>query len=249
LNALYAVLLHHSLATLQNLRFRLFGLPNRQLPRTLCGICPKLLENVLIKKCFTFIIVFTGEMDMDKGNIIFLNGVTSSGKTSISRTIQEIDKNYFYYLSDDTFYHFYWDMFHDKYDEQIIKYGLVDRYEAEAKVFMYQFAKMISMQGVNVIIDSVLMETNGFTDKYKRSNYDILQDTLSEIKLLMVEVYCPLEECKRRNIVREDRRENQSYEQHEIMNKNINYDFFIDTSINSTNECAQKILKKFYERR
>jgi len=188
-----------------------------------------------------------GKVDMNKGRIIFLNGVTSSGKTSISREIQEIDSNFFYYLSDDTFYCFYWDMFHDKYDEYIINSNLVDIYEAEAKSFMYMFAKSIVLQGKNVIIDSVLLETNGFIDKYKKSNYQIILDTFIDIELLMVEVYCPLDECKKRNIKRKDRRENQSHEQHNIINKNVKYDFGIDTSIYNSSECAQKILEKFYK--
>ena len=185
---------------------------------------------------------------MNKGKVIFLNGLTSSGKTSISRLIQEINENYFYYLSDDTFYSFYWDMFHDKYDDYIINSGLVDKYEAEAKGFMYQFAKLIATQGMNVIIDSVLMETNGFIDKFKKSNYQILLESLSGIELFMVEIFCPLDECRRRNIERKDRRENQSHEQSEIINKTVNYNFRIDTSIHNSSECAQKILEEFYSR-
>ena len=58
----------------------------------------------------------------------------------------------------------------------------------------------------------------------------------------MVEVFCPLEECRRRNIARGDRGENQSHEQNEIMNKTVKYDFCVDTSVDSAIECARKIL-------
>ena len=40
---------------------------------------------------------------MDKGRIIFLNGVTSSGKTSIVEALQERDDIFFYVVANDLF--------------------------------------------------------------------------------------------------------------------------------------------------
>jgi chloramphenicol 3-O phosphotransferase len=40
---------------------------------------------------------------MDKGKIIFLNGVTSSGKTSIVDAIQSYSKPFFYVVANDLF--------------------------------------------------------------------------------------------------------------------------------------------------
>ncbi|MCM1308659.1 MAG: hypothetical protein NC223_08680 [Butyrivibrio sp.] len=40
---------------------------------------------------------------MDKGRIIFLNGVTSSGKTSIVEALQEHDDIFFYVVANDLF--------------------------------------------------------------------------------------------------------------------------------------------------
>ena len=40
---------------------------------------------------------------MKKGHIVFLNGVTSSGKTSIAKAIQERDDTFFYIVSNDMF--------------------------------------------------------------------------------------------------------------------------------------------------
>lgn len=40
---------------------------------------------------------------MRKGIIIYFNGVTSTGKTSIAKSIQELANQNFYYLSHDTF--------------------------------------------------------------------------------------------------------------------------------------------------
>lgn len=40
---------------------------------------------------------------MDKGKIIFLNGVTSSGKTSIVEAMQNYDEPFFYVVANDLF--------------------------------------------------------------------------------------------------------------------------------------------------
>ena len=43
------------------------------------------------------------EIPMDKGKIIFLNGVTSSGKTSIVEALQERRDQFFYVVANDLF--------------------------------------------------------------------------------------------------------------------------------------------------
>ena len=58
----------------------------------------------------------------------------------------------------------------------------------------------------------------------------------------MVEVFCPLEICRQRNMERGDRTEDQSDWQNKIMAKDIQYDCTVNTSINSPEECADSIL-------
>ena len=59
----------------------------------------------------------------------------------------------------------------------------------------------------------------------------------------IVEVYCPLDICRKRNIERGDRYESQSYEQAELMSRDIVYSCRVDTSVNSSEECAEQIVK------
>ena len=183
---------------------------------------------------------------MKTGKIIFLNGITSSGKTTISKTIQEIADEQFYHISNDMFNNFYWDMFHVQYDKDIEKSGRVYEYWAESIVFMYRFAKMVVEQGKNVIIDGMLEERDVFIECYNKTNYDLLLETFAGLKLFIVEIFCPLDECRRRNIARGDRGESQSDEQYAIMNKSVKYDYFVDTSVDNANICANKILKELY---
>ena len=66
------------------------------------------------------------------------------------------------------------------------------------------------------------------------------------IPLDVVEVFCPLEECRRRNIARGDRGENQSREQAEIMAQNIAYAMRVETHLHTPEECAEQMIRTLY---
>ena len=114
-----------------------------------------------------------------------------------------------------------------------------EKYEFELFIDMYHFAKVLSDMGKNVIIDSVLFETENLQNHYKKL-HNILQDN----PLLMVEVACPLEICRQRNIKRGDRGEFQSAEQDKRVDKNAKMDFSVRTDIKTPTECAKMILDK-----
>ena len=185
---------------------------------------------------------------MKTGKIIFLNGVTSTGKTTISKAIQEIADEQFYHISNDMFGNLLGEMLNDeKYTSEAgSETNAMNKYWAEHVVLMYHFARTVTEQGVNIIIDGMLEERSGFIEYYDKSNYDNMRHILKDSNVFLVEVFCPLDECRRRNIARGDRGENQSQEQHDVMNKDIKYDFHVDTSVDNANECANKILKELY---
>ncbi len=169
---------------------------------------------------------------MDKGRIIFLNGVTSAGKTSIVEALQERDDIFFYVVANDLFQ----EMIGDKYLRE--NYW---KYLSEVIIMMYHTAKLYSDMGKNILIDGILVEREEITPHYLR-----LLEILKNNPLDLVEVYCPLDVCRKRNIVRGDRYENQSDEQHELMAKNIEYTLRVDTSLFSADECAEIIVKKLF---
>ena len=179
---------------------------------------------------------------MKRGKIIFLNGVTSTGKTTIAKEIQRTAAENFYYVSNDVFY----GVEAQIYNPRFYVDGEQEKYMAEAVVLLYHFAKILADQGTNVVIDGMFHETDEYIKLHGKTNYGSMLSILSGLPVLMVEVYCSLEECRRRNIARGDRGENQSEEQHAIMNKHIRYDFSVDTSIDSAEECAAKILGELY---
>lgn len=169
---------------------------------------------------------------MEKGRIIFLNGVTSSGKTSIVEALQERDDIFFYVVAND--------LFQEMVGEKFLRRNYW-KYLSEVIIMMYHTAKLFSNMGKNVLIDGILVEQEELKPHYQQM-MDILRDNPPDI----VEVYCPLEICRQRNLIRGNRFETQSEEQHRMMAENINYRITVDTSIHSSAECAEMIVEKLF---
>ena len=169
---------------------------------------------------------------MKKGRIIFLNGVTSSGKTSIVEALQEHEDVFFYVVANDLFEQ----MIGDKYLQN--NYW---KYLSEVIIMMYHTAKLYSDMGKNVLIDGILVEREEI-----KPHYHQLLEILKDNPLDVVEVYCPLDICRQRNITREDRYELQSREQYDLMSKDIEYSVKVDTSIYTSKECANMIMKELF---
>ncbi len=170
---------------------------------------------------------------MKKGRIIFLNGVTSSGKTSIVDALQEREDIFFYVVANDLFEQ----TVGDKYLRE--NYW---KYLSDVIIMMYHTAKLYSDMGKNVLIDGILVEREEIKPHYER-----LLEILKDNPLDIVEVYCPVDICRERNIMRGDRYETQSEEQLELMAKNIKYSAKVDTSVHSSAECADIIVKELFE--
>ena len=167
---------------------------------------------------------------MEKGRIVFLNGVTSAGKTSIVEAIQEREDVFFYVVAND--------LFQEMVGEKFLRKDYW-KYLSEVIILMYHTAKQYSDMGKNVLIDGILVERDEIKPHYQQ-----LLEILKDNPLDIVEVYCPLNICRNRNIARGDRYENQSDEQYELMAKNIKYRLRVDTSLHSSSECADMIINE-----
>ena len=166
---------------------------------------------------------------MRKGKIIFLNGVTSSGKTSIVEALQNRADCYFYVVANDLFEQMIGDRFlREDY------WGHLSR----VIILMYHTAKLYSDMGHNVLIDGILVERPEIAPHYRQ-----LADILVDNPLSIVEVACPLEICRTRNLTRGDRYEMQSDEQAAIMAQGIDYALRVETDKMSPEECAEAIVR------
>ncbi|MCL2545614.1 MAG: chloramphenicol phosphotransferase CPT family protein [Oscillospiraceae bacterium] len=164
---------------------------------------------------------------MSKGKIIILNGVSSAGKTSLSKTLQEKLNKPYYWFSEDIFR----EMTPAKYmfDEDEYEWAWIDSIYA-----MYHSAIMYSNLGMGVIIDTV-MDDDIWLDKMIALFHDA--------PALFVHVTCPSEELARREKERGDRELglaiSQLSELHPLCNT---YDIKVDTHASTTDECADKII-------
>ncbi|CAM4011537.1 phosphotransferase-like protein [Saccharibacillus endophyticus] len=170
---------------------------------------------------------------MDKGKIIFLNGVTSSGKTSIVDAMQAYTDPFFYVVAND--------LFENTIGDQHLQNDYW-KYLSEAVIMMYHTAKVFSDRGKNILIDGILVERPELQPHYRQ-----VQEISAGYPLEIVEVYCPLEICRTRNLERGDRGEHQSAEQHRIMASDIAYDFSVDTSLHTPEECAELITEALFQ--
>ena len=160
---------------------------------------------------------------MKKGKIIFLSGVTSAGKTSIVESLQNQEDIFFYVVAND--------LFQEMIGENYLQKNYW-KYLSEIIIMMYHTAKLFSDMGKNVLIDGILVER-----KEIRPHDHQLLEILKSNPLDIVEVYCPLDICRQRNIIRGDRYETQSQEQYALMAENIKYRTKVDKSIYSPDEC------------
>ena len=169
---------------------------------------------------------------MQKGKIIFLNGVTSAGKTSIVEALQNRDDVFFYVVAND--------LFQEMVGEKFLRQDYW-KYLSEVIILMYHTAKLFSDMGNHVLIDGILVECEQL-----RPHYQQMLDILKDNPLQIVEVSCPLSICRERNIARGDRYETQSEEQAALMASGIQYCMTVDTSKCTPEECAEQIVQKLF---
>jgi len=117
---------------------------------------------------------------MTKGKIICLNGVSSSGKSTLAKSLQENLTQPYYWMSEDTFTFILPDKFNifkndTPVNEKVWKQAIINYYHA---------IKMYSDRGHNVIADGVLDD-----DEWVY----ILVEILHNNPVLFIHVTCPEE--------------------------------------------------------
>ena len=149
--------------------------------------------------------------------------------------MQAQDEVFFYALSDD--------LFEEIIADRHLQFGAPDYWRnlADVVFLMYHTAKTFSDLGKNVLLDGMLLERPEFAP-----HYETVKGILKDNPLEIVEVYCPAEICRQRNLARGDREEYQSQEQLARMAKDVAYSLRLDTEHMSPEECAEAILKRFF---
>ena len=167
---------------------------------------------------------------MNKGKIVCLNGVSSSGKSTLTKSLQENLKEPYYWMSEDMFVFILPDKFNPFKNDTVEN----ERVHEKALFNYYHTIKLYSDRGSNVIIDTVLDDEEWVDFVLK-----ILQDN----PVLFVHVTCSKEELIKRELARGDREIGLAAKQLEYLSpKEQVYDITVDTHVNSIEECANKII-------
>ncbi len=157
---------------------------------------------------------------MPPGKIIFLNGTSSSGKSSIAKLLQKRLAEPFLHIQLDAFIQ------------------MLPRLN-DGELFMRMVSGMnrsiaaMSGEGLNLIVDHVLIEPVWL---------DQCLDLLRDRHVIFVGLHCPLEELERRERARDARRQGFARAQFEKIHKGKLYDLELNTHALTAEECAEQVL-------
>jgi chloramphenicol 3-O phosphotransferase len=173
---------------------------------------------------------------MEKGKIIFLNGTSSSGKSTLAKVLQRKLPEPYFCIAMDTFTDIISPWFTGDYNGETS-----ENLERQSLSAMHHTIKLYSDLGYNVIVDDVICKwVSSQGEEYK-----LLEECVAlmhDYPVLFVKVYCPLEELKRREIERGDRDIGSAEGNYNLLYPKDDYDIVVDTFENSSEECANKII-------
>lgn len=162
------------------------------------------------------------EITLKTGKVLILNGTSSSGKSTLAKLIQSLSDKAYLRLSLDAF----WDM-----TPAHIPAG--SKNFPNMKLAIAKSVKGLCDTGHYVIVDTIFCG-----DKTQRE----LLEEMAPKELCFIKVTCSLEELKRREIARGDRKVGLATSQISSVHAGVNYDFEIDTSLENVQERVEELL-------
>lgn len=169
-------------------------------------------------------------MESSVPTIILLNGVSSSGKTSIARVLQQILEEPYLSVSIDSF--------EDMLPERYGRGGPFawDHLFPKMLAGFHRSIAALASAGNNLIVDHVMVHREGWPS----SLADCLV-LLKPYRVYFVGVHCPLEELQRREQVRGDRFIGTAARQFPFVHLHNQYDIEVHTLDDSPDACAEQI--------
>jgi chloramphenicol 3-O phosphotransferase len=175
--------------------------------------------------------------------VVLVNGVGSSGKSSIARALQGITSTPFLHVAMDAFLDMLPEALLDHPDgyrfETILEAGkpsvVIHEGPAGARLMLGMRGSVVALAaaGSNLIVDDVLIDG-------ELGDYRVL---LSPFRLVVVGVHAPLDVLEAREAARGDRMRGLARWQFGRVHRAMQYDLELDTS--SANDCAEAIRARF----
>jgi chloramphenicol 3-O phosphotransferase len=171
------------------------------------------------------------DLEMAKGKIILLNGVSSSGKSSLAKAIVKRLPDHFHYSIDD--FDIVIERMEDRENQRFIP--------VSTEYYFHRTIRMFSDSGINLVVDQIL------------HNDDTLRDCLSTLEgypVYFVGVHCPQNDLEKREKERGDRTIGLSKKQLKFVHQqNEAYNIEVNTALESLDTCADKVVKKYLNAR
>lgn len=174
---------------------------------------------------------------MKQGNIILINGTSSSGKTSILKSLQVTMTEPYLEAGIDKFIWMLPDRYLDRplWDDVL---GLAVTAGQTGRTLlsgMHQAVAALARSGNYVIMDHVLVEPTWIEE---------CLDLFSGITTWLVGIHCPLITLIEREASRRNRTPGQAAAQFPLVHRGMIYDIEVDTSILTSAECAERIKQR-----
>ena len=169
--------------------------------------------------------------------ILFLNGTSSSGKSSLLKALQKALPEPFLDMGIDRFI---W-MLPSRYLDRPLWDDVLGKAVQSGPLGRVLFSGMhhaiaaASNRGLNVIADHVLVERDWVTE---------CAQLFADMNAYLIGLYCPLEMLEQREKDRKDRTLGQARVQFEVIHKYTAYDLKLDTSVLSTDECVKQVVER-----
>lgn len=178
------------------------------------------------------------------GHIIFLNGPSSAGKTSIARVLQRHLSDPYLHMALDTFL----GMFPSSFVQTAGGSGEIPSAsdgDAAIAIYLTPVARRLisgyhhaiaacALAGNNLIVDHVLLE---------RQWLEECVALLANIAVFFVGIHCPLQMLEARERARGDRTAGLARAQFDRVHAHRLYDLEVDSSLSSAQACATRVVQ------
>ena len=167
---------------------------------------------------------------MKQGRIIILNGVSSSGKSTLSRVLQDRSPKPLYRLDIDDFILMAPDKFNDyEKGDFSVQYAFASKF--------FHAVKLYSDLGFDLVVPYMF-----FKDSETQREFRTL---LADYSVLVVNMHCPAEELRRRELSRQNRSIGSAESQLSLLETNFPNSITVDTCSSPGEACADEILRHF----
>lgn len=169
--------------------------------------------------------------------IIFINGASSSGKTSLLKALQNRLEDPYLDMGIDRFI---W-MLPKRYLDRPHWDDVLGKAVQSGPLGLVLFSGMhhaiaaAAGRGLNIIADHVFVE---------KAWVDECASLFADMNAYLIGLHCPLEVLEQREKDRKDRTLGQAREQFLVIHKHATYDLKLDTSESTMEECAEKVIER-----